>query len=151
METIKDVRTRAERRRAVLDRLAAERDVWVATAGADGTPCLVPLWFRWDGEAVWFATRRTNPTGRNLEGGARARLALGDTEDVVMLDGEVTVFPAEEVPAGPADGFAARFGWDPRREAGYAYYRVVPDEVRAWRHVRELKGRQLLTPEDPAL
>ncbi|MFE5092279.1 pyridoxamine 5'-phosphate oxidase family protein [Streptomyces sp. NPDC056638] len=57
-----------------------ETDIWVASSSADGMPCLVPLWFLWDGEAIWVSTQVTNPTGRNLRDNGRARLALGDTE-----------------------------------------------------------------------
>ncbi|MFD9968539.1 hypothetical protein ACFWZR_05490 [Streptomyces sp. NPDC059017] len=41
-------RSRAQRRTDALDRLAGDRDAWVATASADGVPTLVPLWFLWD-------------------------------------------------------------------------------------------------------
>ncbi|OWA06624.1 hypothetical protein B9W68_19460 [Streptomyces sp. CS227] len=48
-------------------------------------------------------------------------------------------------PPLPADGFAARFGWDPRtEEAPYVYPRVVPDAVRAWRGGPEPPGRLIL-------
>ncbi len=89
----------AERRKDdVLSRLKRETDIWVATADDAGLPCLVPLWFVWHREAVWLSTRITSPTGRNLRDGGRARLALGDTLDVVLLDGEVTVFAPADVP-----------------------------------------------------
>ncbi|CAH9413632.1 pyridoxamine 5'-phosphate oxidase-related, FMN-binding protein [Streptomyces globisporus] len=59
-------RSPEQRKREALERLVRDNDVWVATADATGEPCLVPLAFWWDGEAVWLATRDTNPTGRNL-------------------------------------------------------------------------------------
>ncbi|GAB2630879.1 hypothetical protein GCM10027168_72890 [Streptomyces capparidis] len=133
------------RKRDVLARLERELDIWAASAGADGVPYLVPLWFRWDGEAVWLATRAANPTARNLRDTGRARLALGDTRDVVLLDGEARAFPAERVPTAAADAFTAKTGWDPRREnAPYAYLRVVPRAVQAWRGEHELAGRHLM-------
>ncbi len=119
--------------------------MWVASAGGPGAPYLVPLWFLWDGEAVWLATRATNPTTRNLRDGGRARLAFGDTYDVVLLDGTVEVFAAGEVPAAAADAYAARHGWDPRREPrAFAYLRVLPHAVQAWRGEHELPGRHLM-------
>jgi predicted pyridoxine 5'-phosphate oxidase superfamily flavin-nucleotide-binding protein len=133
------------RKRDVLDRLERETDIWVASADADGVPCLVALWFVWDGEAVWMATRPGNPTGRNLRAGRRTRLAFGDTRDVVLIDGDVDVHDADEVPAAAAETFRAKTGWDPRRDsARYAYYRVRPRAVQAWHEEHELPGRHLM-------
>jgi hypothetical protein len=36
------------------------------SASADAAPCLVPLSFDWDGEALLVATPTDSPTGRNL-------------------------------------------------------------------------------------
>src|SRR5262245_56447985 len=104
-----------ERRNDVLRRLEKEIDIWVATADADALPCMVPLWFVWHGESVWLATRTTNPTGRNLRDGRKARLALGDTRDVVLIDGDVETHALPEVPAAAAEAFLAKTGWDPRQ------------------------------------
>ena len=136
----------AERRRAdVLERFERESDVWVATADDGGLPCLVALWFVWDGAAFWVCTRVGNPTGRNLRNGGRTRLALADTQDVVLVDGEVETFPREDVPAAAAEAFVAKTGWDPRGDsASYAFFRVRPRAVQAWRGVHELRGRHLM-------
>lgn len=134
-----------ERRRDVLARLERESDIWVASADTDGLPCLVPLWFLWDGQSVWLSTRATNPTGRNLRDGRRTRLALGDTRDVVLVDGEVTAFTARDVPAAAAEGFHAKYGWDPRADpAPYTFFQVRPVAVQAWHEQRELPQRHLM-------
>ncbi|MGW1289530.1 pyridoxamine 5'-phosphate oxidase family protein, partial [Streptomyces sp. NPDC002586] len=59
-------RQTVERRRDTLARLAAERDVWVSTAHPDHGPHQVPLWFLWDGRAVWMCTGATSVTARNV-------------------------------------------------------------------------------------
>jgi hypothetical protein len=134
-----------QRKRDVLKRLAEELDIWVATADQAGVPCLVALWFVWDGEHLWLSTRLTNPTGRNLRDGRRARLAFGATRDVVLIDGEVETFTAGEVPAEAAGAFLARTGWDPREDsASYAYFKVRPRVVQAWREVHEMPGRHVM-------
>ncbi|MFC5147743.1 pyridoxamine 5'-phosphate oxidase family protein [Streptomyces aureoversilis] len=139
------IRSGAQRKRDVLERLGRELDIWVASAGADGVPYLVPLWFLWDGEAIWMATRPANPTGRNLRDGGRARLALGHTRDVVLIDGDVETYGAQEVPATAADAFALHSGWDPRKQGdAYAYFKVVPRAVQAWHEEPELRGRHLM-------
>ncbi|MFF9814780.1 pyridoxamine 5'-phosphate oxidase family protein [Streptomyces sp. NPDC014006] len=145
MKITEEPRDAVRRKRDVLARLGRERDVWVATADAGGLPCLVALWFAWDGESLWLSTRLTNPTGRNLRDGRRARLAFGDTQDVVLIDGEVETYGAAGVPAAAAAAFTQRTGWDPRRDsATYAFFRVRPVAVQAWRGEHELPGRHLM-------
>jgi hypothetical protein len=133
------------RKQDVLDRLEREEDVWVSTADPEGLPCLVALWFVWHAGSVWLCTRLTNPTGRNLRDGGRARLAFGDTRDVVLIDGEVTTFGRREVPPAAADAFRAKTGWDPREDsASYAFFRVRPLAVQAWHEQHELRQRHIM-------
>ncbi|MFE0470227.1 pyridoxamine 5'-phosphate oxidase family protein [Streptomyces sp. NPDC058947] len=138
-------RPTAERTRDVLERLAAERDMWVSTAHPDHGPHQVPLWFMWDGRAVWMCTGAASATARNVRTEPRVRLALPDSFDVVLLQGEAECFPDRDVPADAAEAFAGRFGWDPRAEEGsFVYLRVVPRLVRAWRGEPELRGRVVM-------
>ncbi|GGQ57453.1 pyridoxamine 5'-phosphate oxidase family protein [Streptomyces flaveolus] len=138
-------RPTAERKRDTLERLVTERDVWVSTAHPDHGPHQVPLWFLWDGRALWMCTSAASVTARNVRAEPRVRLALPDTFDVVLLQGEAECFPDREVPAGAAEAFADKFGWDPRGEDGaFLYVRVVPGTVRAWRGEAELSGRVVM-------
>lgn len=140
------IRDRAQRIHDVRERLGREMDLWVASAGPGGVPYLVPLSFFWDGTDVWLVTRFGNPTGRNLAASPRTRLALGDTRDVVLLDGEVTAYTHDEVPDAAAEGFRAKTGWDARKAGpAYRWFRVRPVEVQAWHEEPELAGRQVMT------
>jgi hypothetical protein len=134
-------RSREQRTADALHRLETDVDVWVATAATDGTPYLVPLSFDWDGRSLVVATVRDSPTGRNLRETATARLALGTTRDVVMV--EATAEPAD-LDTEQADAFARRTGFDPRELAGYAFTRLRPVRVQAWRESNELAGRVLM-------
>lgn len=146
METTGVVRRRTtERVRDTLVRLATERDVWVATAHPDHGPHHVPLWFLWDGRAVWMCTGAASVTARNVREEPRVHLSLPDTSDAVLLQGEAECFPDQEVPEGAAQAFAEKFGWDPRAEEGaFLYVRVVPRAVRAWRGESEQRGRVIM-------
>ena len=138
-------RTPERRKREALERLARDKDVWVATADATGEPCLVPLAFWWDGEAVWLSTRDTNPTGRNLAATGRVRLCFGHTRDVVLVHGTARTLTREELPADVGDGFAAKDGWDPREDhPSYVWFQVVPELLQAWGTVPEMSGRTLM-------
>jgi Pyridoxamine 5'-phosphate oxidase len=138
-------RSRTERRRDTEHRLTHDVDVWVATASADGAPYLVPLSFDWDGVALLVATPRDSPTGRNLATGRTARLGLGATRDVSMIEGEVQVLAIDSLPQERGDRFAARTGFDPRAQATpYCWFLISPRRVQAWREADELPDRALM-------
>jgi Pyridoxamine 5'-phosphate oxidase len=138
-------RSRAARRRDTEHRLAHDVDVWVASASLDGAPYLVPLSFDWDGAALYLATPADSPTGRNLTATRTARLGLGDTRDVSMIEGDVEVLELHALPPEQGDRFAARTGFDPRALATpYRWFRIVPRRIHAWREVDELPDRELM-------
>src|SRR6188768_738931 len=125
-------RPRADRRRDTEHRLTNDIDVWVASASADGKPYLVPLSFDWDGEAVLVATPTNSPTGKNLARSRVARLALGHTRDVCMVEGRVEVLEIDQLPKEQGDRFAARSGFDPRAlTTSYRWFRITPQRIQA--------------------
>jgi hypothetical protein len=139
-------RTSAQRKADTLARLERDVDAWVATADADtALPRLVPLSFLWAGEAVVIATPIGSPTGRNLLAGGPVRLGIGPTRDVIVIDGTASAIPAPEIPAAEGDAFALKTGFDPREEPEpYAYFRIVPRRIQAWRESNELAGRVVM-------
>ena len=140
-----DPRSRAERRRDTEHRLTHDIDVWVASASADGGPYLVPLSFDWDGETLLVATPTDSVTGRNVAATRTVRLALGQTRDVTMIDGDVEVLEIDALPRPRGDRFAARTGFDPRALATpYRWFRISPRRIQAWREADELPGRELM-------
>jgi hypothetical protein len=138
-------RPRDQRRRDTEQRLTSDIDLWLASASTDGTPYLVPLSFDWDGEALLVATPTNSPTGRNLAASRVTRLALGQTRDVTMIDGDVEILPMDALSAEAGDRFAARAGFDPRElTTSYCWFRITPRRIRAWREVDELADRELM-------
>lgn len=132
----------AEQRKSdSLRRLASDSDAWIATADAAGSGYLLPLSFLWDDAGMVVSTPRSSVTGRNLSGGGRVRVGVGQVRDVTMIDGTPEPVHDERT----KDAFAAKHGWDPRDEPGdYAFFRIVPDRLQAWREVNELPGRTLM-------
>ncbi|MFF8726718.1 pyridoxamine 5'-phosphate oxidase family protein [Streptomyces sp. NPDC015171] len=139
-------RSTEQRKKDTLRRLEDDVDVWVATAGPDGgTPHLVPLSFVWDGTALLIATPAESATGRNLAATGRARLGIGPTRDVVLIEGAVQSVTPEDLPEEDAEVFAGKTGFDPRQLATrYLYFKVVPRRIQAWREENELSGRELM-------
>jgi hypothetical protein len=143
-------RTPQQRKADTLRRLETDVDTWVATADpGSGTPYMVPLSFLWDGATVLIATPAASPTSRNLRATGRVRLGIGPTRDLVLIEGTVQAeTAAAEIPAGTGDAFAAKTGFDPRELTGYAYFRIRPQRLQAWREVNELAGRDLIRDGD---
>ncbi|MGW0549410.1 pyridoxamine 5'-phosphate oxidase family protein [Streptomyces altiplanensis] len=145
MTTTEPARSREQRKQDVLDRLSQDDDMWVATASADGEPCLVPLSFVWDRGTLLMCTRRTNPTARNLTPAGEVRVTLGHTRDVVHIEGTAEPVEGTELAPESADAFAAKLsGWDPRNRKTWLYFRITPRAVKAWREENELAERVLM-------
>ena len=138
-------RSRAQRRRDTEYRLTHDVDAWVCSASSDGTPHLVPLSFDWDGETLLVATAAESVTGKNLAASCVARLGLGDTRDVSMIDGRVQTLEIDELPQHRADRFGTRTGFDPRAlSTRYRWFLISPRRIQAWREENELTERELM-------
>ena len=85
-------------------------------------------------------------TARNITSQGGARLGLGPTRDVVMIDAELEhVYSLDEAPADLARGYAAQAGWDPRKSGESMRFLVLrPLRIQAWREAGELPGRTLM-------
>ena len=83
-------------------------------------------------------------TARNLTESGEARLAVGPTRDVVMIDAvlDKTVLVGSDDELGEA--YAAHADWDPRKATGYAFFVLRPVRVQAWREANEIAGRTLM-------
>ena len=119
-------------------------DVWVATASAAGAPHLVPLSLAWVDERVVIAVEESSVTGRHLTASGRARLGVGPTRDVVMIDAvlERAVDVTADDDLGAA--YAAQADWDPRGSTGYLFLVLRPVRLQAWREANEIPGRTLM-------
>ena len=137
-------RSRSQRTADTLERLRRDVDLWVASASEDGEAYLVPLSYHWDGSTLTIATPSASPTARNLLRAGWVRAALGQTRDVVIVQGTAEALP---IGADPEleDAHARSAGFDPRTLGDeYVYLRITPQEIQAWRESNELGGRVLM-------
>src|SRR5687767_10032926 len=86
-------RPRSQRRIDALAKLRSEVDLWVASADESGGAHLVPLSYYWDDSTLTIATPRASRTAVNLVRAGWARVALGPTRDVVIVEGPVEAIP----------------------------------------------------------
>lgn len=97
-------------------RLARDRNAWLCTLRADGSPHLVPVWFVHLRERWWIGTSTRSVKVRNASHDPRVSLALEDGDAPVVAQGLATV--REDFPDDVLAAFAERYGWDPRTPYG---------------------------------
>ena len=137
-------RSRSQRRADTLAKLRGDVDLWVASADELGNAYLVPLSYYWDDATLTIATPRASRTATNLIRAGWARVALGPTRDVVIIEGTVEAIPIG-TDAELEEAHARATGFDPRTLADeYVYLRITPHSIQAWREANELQGRQLM-------
>jgi PPOX class probable F420-dependent enzyme len=78
-------------------RLTRELVIWIATAGRDGHPHVVPVWFLWDGKSVLIYAVPGQKV-RDIEANSNVALHLNTDpvgEDVVRIDGTAKIDPKQ--------------------------------------------------------
>jgi PPOX class probable F420-dependent enzyme len=116
----------------------------IATIRADGTPQQVPVWYRWDGEAILVWTDESRAWFRNLLRDDRVSVAVFESappwgatiirgrashrtgEERELID-ECRRITARYVPAGEVDAVLARWVKGPQ-----TIVRVEPVAISAW-------------------
>jgi PPOX class probable F420-dependent enzyme len=118
--------------------LQATRSIWIATTRPDGRPHAMPLWFWWDGMAVYFITQRSTQKARNLAGQPWVVVHAGDGDDVVILEGRAEIVGDEDELLRVDAGYQAKYvdpGSGERAtifNEGDDCYRVRAEHVMAW-------------------
>jgi hypothetical protein len=139
------MRSTAQRKSDAIEKLNRDEDVWVATADDRGIAHLVPLSLFWHDGMVIIAVEAASRTARNVSASGQARLALGPTRDVVMIDARASVVARQD--AGPAitGGYRERTGWEPGADGGeWVYVLLKPARIQVWRDVEEIAGRTVM-------
>lgn len=119
-------------------------DVWVATASPAGAPHLVPLSLAWLGERAVIAVDHRSVTARNLSATGTARLAVGPTRDVVMMDAVLESAVDVGLDAGLGSAYVGQADWDPRLSSGYVFLVLRPVRMQVWREANEMSGRTIM-------
>ncbi len=114
------------------ERLAAERNIWVASVRPDGRPHLAPVWFAWHADRVYICTDPRSVKARNLERNGHVSLALEDGTSVVICEGRA----APVSPPWPADVislFRNKYEWDITTDEQYTeLFEIIPVKWLIW-------------------
>ncbi len=68
-------------------RLRSARELWIATSSPRGRPDATPIWFWWDGGAVYFTCAAVARKARNIAHEPEVVLLNGDGADPIILKG----------------------------------------------------------------
>jgi hypothetical protein len=124
------MRSTAQRKSDAIKKLESDQDIWVATADDRAVAHIVPLSLCWYGEEVILAVEARSRTARNASASGQARLALGSSRDVVMIDAVASVVPRSRADTAVVDAYRTRTGWDPGTEEDeWAYMLLRPQTV----------------------
>lgn len=118
--------------------------VWLATAGEDGKPHNVPVWFDWNGETFTMFSEPMNRKIRNMRHQPVVVLALDsrdEGEEIVILEGLAEFLP-DPTSAQPTANYLAKYAHLlPRIKLTPEEYvvkyslaiRITPTKLTAWR------------------
>ncbi|WP_021591631.1 MULTISPECIES: pyridoxamine 5'-phosphate oxidase family protein [Actinomadura] len=133
------------RRAYARDRLESGFQMWLAT-GSDGHGAhLIPVAYVWDGSALYTATFAKSRTVANINAHPQARVALGTTADVVMIDTGASLMDVPDIEPDIAERYA-RVSTDPRThpEGTFIYLRLQPRRILVWNGFHEFVGRTVM-------
>jgi pyridoxamine 5'-phosphate oxidase-like protein len=139
------MRATGQRKSDAIEKLKKDQDVWVATADDRGVAHLVPLSLCWHEGMVVVAVEARSRTARNASASGQARLALGPSRDVVMIDAGASVVARPDAGPAIAGAYRERTGWEPGSDGGeWVYILLRPARIQVWRDVDEIAGRTVM-------
>lgn len=76
---------------SVWTNLETETNIWLATVRSDGRPHLVPVWFAWYNNNLYFCVSSSSIKAKNIAQNPQVSLALAHIAGVVVCEGQATV------------------------------------------------------------
>ena len=132
--------------------LATGRTVRLATAAADGTPHVVPLWFVWDHGTMYLNTTLGNVTVDNVERSGVASGVVDDGESYLDLRGATVTGRVErldgDAPPEVERAWSEKYlgGMEPpyKHWRNRAWFRLTPGRVASWdfRKIPEARAKR---------
>jgi len=120
------------------ERLEHGRTYWIATAGLDARPHVMPIWGVWFNDAFFFSTGNQSRKARNLAQNSRCSVATeidftkrpkkDDIKDSIILEGVAELINDSRIRKKFSKLYEAKYAWD---MDGFEepIYRVLPNVV----------------------
>ena len=125
--------------------LASARTCRVASLGADGSPHVTPLWFAWDGHALWLTSIVKSQRWTDIVRDPRVSIIVDAGVEFTELHGVELRGKAEVVGEVPRTGepvpeletpeaiFADKYaGGRMHHDGRHAWLRVTPEKIVSW-------------------
>lgn len=125
--------------------LRTERTCRVATVGADGAPHVTPLWFVWDGAALWLTSIVRSQRWTDVQRDSRISVVVDAGVDFMELRGVEIQGRASPVGEVPRTGepvpdletseqlFADKYaGGVVHHDGRHAWLRIEPEKIVSW-------------------
>ncbi len=125
--------------------LVEQRTCRVASIGADGAPHVTPLWFVWDGAALWLTSIVRSQRWADVQRDGRVSVVVDAGHDFMELRGveisgvahRVGEVPRTGEPVPELDGperlYADKYaGGTVFHDGRHAWLRVDPDKIVSW-------------------
>lgn len=122
--------------------LRTEHTCRVASVGADGAPHVAPLWFVWDGEALWLNSLVRSQRWTDLQRDPRVSVVVDAGEQYFELRGAELLGTVEQVGPAPRTPDAGDPAVEePERLFGEKYTggTFIVDGAHAWLRLRPSK------------
>jgi PPOX class probable F420-dependent enzyme len=133
--------------------LASERTCRVGTVDAEGNPHVSPLWFVWDGRALWLNSVVRSQRWANLTRDARVSVVVDAGKDFGELSGVEITGRAVQVGEVPRTSTPDEAVAEPERLFGekyaggafvadgrHAWLRVEPEKIVSWDFAKMMAG-----------
>jgi PPOX class probable F420-dependent enzyme len=111
------------------ERLVAGRNYWITTTRPDGRPHAVPVWGVWLDGALVFGTNPDSVKGRNIARDPRVVAHLESGDEVVILEGTITMLGDRKRLDELERVYGAKYGFDVKLPGAFE---LRPDYALAW-------------------
>ncbi|MGB6161782.1 MAG: pyridoxamine 5'-phosphate oxidase family protein [Pseudonocardiaceae bacterium] len=135
-------RSTAQRRAAALEMLQSRDRLWLSTGNSSG-PHLIPVGFIWNGRHITMATRERSVTTSNIRGNGAARVAIGEPDDVIIVDGTVSILSIADIEPEIMNAFAGMRRSD-KVLPGRVCLRLNPTRILVWNGFHEYANRTVM-------
>lgn len=119
--------------------LRSEHTARVGTSGEEGSPHVMPMWFVWDGEAVWVNSLIRSRRTRDIEHGSQAAVCVDAGTEYGELRGVVLYGRFDVADDDPRldqikHTFGAKYwqGIDVPSLRSHTWLRLVPERTVSW-------------------
>lgn len=124
--------------------------LWLSTGNSSG-PHLIPVGFIWDGRHITMATRERSVTTSNIRINGTARVAIGEPDDVTIVDGTVSIFNIADIEPEIANALAGEIAnvlagsrHSDKVLPGRVCLRLKPTRILVWNGFHEYTNRTVM-------